>query len=683
MILKKLLKTFMSCLISISPAFASNVLPAGGQVLFGKASITPVGNNMVIFSESGKNVITWDSFSVGTDNSVMFDDKNYLNIVRGSSPSIIEGKITATRPQGSFYLVNPNGITIAKTGYISAENAVLSTSKITENQVNSFVDTGNFIPSGKGMGKVKLIGKINANNLTIDGSQVIIRDISDVTYSLNNDRSHPLTNKDQERFIIKSSTGRIDIGGKKEVDLEKSYGFTADKGVISHLGETAVSTKEEFLDIAGAPDGSYFITNDINLGDISAPVVKNGTFKGKIDGAFNSISYNLRDETSSQYLGLFSVIDNASISNLKIDNSSISSKRPAATAYMGGLAGKVSSSKLANIEVHNLSLDFDSLGNEKISAGGIAGIIDTGSSISTLENIGAGFSDNTGKLIAKYSNFNYGAIAGTLNATVKTQGAIFSNAVQSGADNASAPALFGVNRTSQSFDGGSFDENIYVSFENGKSHKGFYAPFFIDEDLSFEYDKDKSYTYTDFTDNQYFTSSDYVDIAYSYDGDISDPGSYFHDYTSKPEGTQFYFVKDGKLSGTARHSINITFTPLPEKKPDTKKNVPAENRKEVKHAVSISESEDVEELHSVPEDMLHLSLNEEELNLRAGQDFQRKNRYSRKNHISVLSFYSAMKGSQPLFAETFLASLNLNGAQPQQNTEYTLASNTKDPKKKS
>ncbi len=658
----------MPCLISISPAFASNVLPAGGQALLGKATITPVGNNMVIFSESGKNVISWDSFSVGTDNSVMFDDKKYLNIVRGSSPSIIEGKITSTRPSGSFFLVNPNGITIARTGYISAENVVLSTSKITENEVNSFVDTGNFIPSGKGMGKVKLIGKISANNLTIDGSQVIIRDISDVTFSLNDDRSYPLTNKDQERFIIKSSTGRIDIGGNIGTDLKKDYGFTSDKGIVSHLGQTAVSTRDEFLNIAGNPDGSYFITNDINLGDISSPVVKNSAFKGTIDGAFNSISYNLRDEDSSQYLGLFSVIDNASISNLKIDNSTISSKRPAASAYVGGLAGRISAASLANIEVNNLSLDFDSLGSEKISAGGIAGIIDAGSSVSTLENIGAGFSGSTGKLLAKYSNFDYGALAGTLNATIKTQGAIFSVA-PSGSDKASAPDLFGLNHTSQSFDGGSFDEKQYVSFENGKSHKGFYAPFFIDEDLSFEYDKDKSYTYTDFTDNHYFTSSDYVDIAYSYEGDIANPGSYFHDYTSKPEGTLFYFVKDGRLEGSARHSVNITFTPLPEKKSESIKAQP-------------KASDDMPRF-SLNEEMLNLSLNEEEQNLREGQDFQRKTRYSRKNHISVLSFYSSLKGSHPLFAESLLASLNLDGAQSQKNTEYSLAYNTRDPKKKS
>ncbi len=659
----------MPCIISITPAFASNVLPSGGQVLFGKASITPVGNNMVIFSESGKNVITWDSFSVGTENAVMFDDKKYLNIVKGSSPSIIEGKITATRPSGSFFLVNPNGITLSRTGYISAENVVLSTSKVTESAINGFIDTGSFVTSGKGMGKVKLIGKVSANNLTVDGSQVIIRDISDITRSLNDDSSTPLTNEEQERLIINSSTNRIDIGGKLGVDLEKSYGFTASKGIVSHLGQTAVSTKDEFLDIKNNPDGSYFITNDISLGDIAAPVIKNGAFKGSIDGAFNSISYNLKDDTSAQYLGLFSVIDNAEISNLKIASSSISSKRPAATAYMGGLAGKISSSSLSNLEVHDLSLDFDYLGNEKINVGGLAGIIDAGSSVTALENTGAGFAEKTAALLKKYDNFNYGAIGGVLNSTLKTQGTIFSYGEAAPSDTDITSGLFGKNLTSQSFKQANFDKSVYVDFETGKSHKDFYAPFFIDGDLSFEYNRNKSYTYTDFTDNPYFKSSDYVDIAYSYEGEIKEPGSYFHDYSSKADGTVFYFVKDGALSGTARHSVNITFTPVPKTKDSGKGQTVLPSEKQ--------------SLHSIPEDIRHLSLNEEETNLREGQDFQRKTRYSRKNHISVLSFYSALKRNQPLFSESLLTSLNLDGAGSQKNTEYTLASNTKDPKKKS
>ena len=115
----------------VSTAYAQNILPTGGNILHGDAMISVSNNqqNMAIISSSNNNVITWDDFSVGVNNKVVFDNNNYLNIVKGSKESVIAGSVISGST-GSFYLVNPNGINVTNTGRIEARNIGLSTSKI-------------------------------------------------------------------------------------------------------------------------------------------------------------------------------------------------------------------------------------------------------------------------------------------------------------------------------------------------------------------------------------------------------------------------------------------------------------------------------------------------------------------------------------------------------------------------
>ena len=58
--------------------------------------------------------------------------------------------------------------------------------------------------SNKGMGKIKLIGKISTGNLRVDGSQIIIRDIEDITKDNFDTNPEVLTNTDGDNIIIKA-----------------------------------------------------------------------------------------------------------------------------------------------------------------------------------------------------------------------------------------------------------------------------------------------------------------------------------------------------------------------------------------------------------------------------------------------------------------------------------------------
>lgn len=68
------------------------------------------------------------------------------------------------------------------------------------------------------MGKVKLIGTLHAENTVIDGSQVIIRDISNIKVDTGVlDSVKPL----KDTVSIHSSIKRIDIGSSKRLILKR------------------------------------------------------------------------------------------------------------------------------------------------------------------------------------------------------------------------------------------------------------------------------------------------------------------------------------------------------------------------------------------------------------------------------------------------------------------------------
>ena len=314
----KLLVVATSAILGSSCALASSVLPTGGKVLHGNAQIFESNNNsMFICSSTDKNVISWMTFNVGKEHSISFDNKAYLNLVRGSSASVIEGSIYSNKG-GRFYLVNPNGITLSNNASIVSDKVVLSTSKITTDRVNNFLVSGDLKVAKKGMGKIKLLGSINTANLVVDGSQVIIKDIANIKNSFSS-VSDPLINTDTSSIEISSSTKRIDIGGQNGVDFKNDYNLTVDNGLVDHTGKTAISTKDEFMAIKNDMAGDYFICDDIKLDTISESIGGQNAFTGTIDGAFNKLTFNLENSSDNSFnYGLFSSLDKASIANLKI-----------------------------------------------------------------------------------------------------------------------------------------------------------------------------------------------------------------------------------------------------------------------------------------------------------------------------------------------------------------------------
>ena len=115
-------------------AQAQTVLPSGASVVDGPVAISrPDPQSMKITQKDNLAKIDWTSFSISADARVDIKQPNadsiLINRVTGDTKSQIDGALTAN---GEVFLINPNGITIGKTGKVTANGFVASTLNLNE-----------------------------------------------------------------------------------------------------------------------------------------------------------------------------------------------------------------------------------------------------------------------------------------------------------------------------------------------------------------------------------------------------------------------------------------------------------------------------------------------------------------------------------------------------------------------
>src|SRR5690606_17269055 len=108
---------------------APNQLPTGGVPLGGIQSIVSDGaaGEMTIIQNDERAAITWDSFDLGEDATVRFDQSAgdiALNQIMDADPSQIFGSIEAP---GTIFLLNQNGIVFGESAQIDVGGLVAST----------------------------------------------------------------------------------------------------------------------------------------------------------------------------------------------------------------------------------------------------------------------------------------------------------------------------------------------------------------------------------------------------------------------------------------------------------------------------------------------------------------------------------------------------------------------------
>lgn len=146
--------------ILLSAGFNVYALPVGGAVSAGSATIGSGASTTTITQTSQNAAINWQSFNIGTGESVNFVQPNSsataLNRVLGSDPSSILGGLNAN---GKVFLVNPNGVVFGQGASVNVGGLVGSTRNITDSDFMA----GKYNFEGTGDGSVVNYGSINAN----------------------------------------------------------------------------------------------------------------------------------------------------------------------------------------------------------------------------------------------------------------------------------------------------------------------------------------------------------------------------------------------------------------------------------------------------------------------------------------------------------------------------------------
>jgi len=116
--------------LSLWPGLESAVaqtLPNGLNVVQGQARVATAGSTMTVTNSPGA-ILNWNSFSIGTQSAVRFDQASassqVLNRVVGNDPSSILGRLSSN---GKVWLLNPNGVLFGQNARVDVAGLVTST----------------------------------------------------------------------------------------------------------------------------------------------------------------------------------------------------------------------------------------------------------------------------------------------------------------------------------------------------------------------------------------------------------------------------------------------------------------------------------------------------------------------------------------------------------------------------
>jgi len=156
-----------------------------------------------------------------------------------------------------------------------------------------------------------------------------------------------------------------------------------------------ITTAEQLQNINLVANSGYnfVLLNNINLSGITwTPIGASGNaFNGHFDGQNKTLSnLTVVESSGAENQGLFGLMENGTIQNLKLSNVNITSDG----RFTGGLVGRVQAVNNGDIRIQNIEMDgvtiLTSIDASSANVGGVVGRLDAGSSSSTniaLESI--------------------------------------------------------------------------------------------------------------------------------------------------------------------------------------------------------------------------------------------------------------------------------------------------------
>ncbi|MBV5329459.1 MAG: filamentous hemagglutinin N-terminal domain-containing protein [Chlorobium sp.] len=186
----------------------TGTLPTGNAITAGSGSVSQSNGQMVINQTTDKMAVQWQSFSIGPDNSVTFNQPSSsaiaLNRVLGSEVSQIQGALNAN---GRVFLLNPNGILFSPTAQVNVGGLVASTLALSDDDF--LADRFSF--SGDSPGSVVNQGAIKV----ADGGCVAL-----IAATIENSGS--ITAPEGSVLMGAGRRVTLDLGGPVKIEVEEA-----------------------------------------------------------------------------------------------------------------------------------------------------------------------------------------------------------------------------------------------------------------------------------------------------------------------------------------------------------------------------------------------------------------------------------------------------------------------------
>lgn len=161
---------------SVSPVQAELPVPSAVWASMGQATKQVMGNHMHIDQLTDRAILNWQSFNIGKDNSVHFQQPSStsiaLNKIFQNDPSRILGALTAN---GQVYLVNRNGFVFGKDSRVDVRGLVASTLDVSDevfNQGITKVFDNNGTAAFQGSGNFYLKNQDGSFKLDANGNRI-------------------------------------------------------------------------------------------------------------------------------------------------------------------------------------------------------------------------------------------------------------------------------------------------------------------------------------------------------------------------------------------------------------------------------------------------------------------------------------------------------------------------------
>ena len=250
---------------------AANTLPSGEFMLMGTGTFDRTVANQLTVTQSTQTLLTlWDSFSVGKDAKVMFNQPSSnsvaINSVRSGNVSEIFGQIQSN---GQFVLTNPAGIVFGAGSQVDASAIVASTIDWVQAGGNNTLTLDKALNGSLPLGNVENHGTLTATagSVTLLGPSIINDGVINATGGnvnlMNADRvffnaSEPAVENLSSVTGSISSTGNIQatavnsVGGRIVLTGDKSQ--AASKLILGGalLADDAISVDATNINISSA-----------------------------------------------------------------------------------------------------------------------------------------------------------------------------------------------------------------------------------------------------------------------------------------------------------------------------------------------------------------------------------------------------------------------------------------------